>query len=69
MITFHATARRTQAGFLPMVTLRGERGQMVGSKVTQNGNAFETYEDAKRHALTAAFRVAMANPETMTVAR
>jgi hypothetical protein len=69
MITFHAAARRTSSGFIPMVTLRNSLGQCVGSKVSQVGNAFESAQDAKSHALVAAFRVAMNYPELMTVAR
>ena len=44
MITFHPTAKRTLTGFVPMVTLRGERGRMVGSKTPQGaGREFRTF--------------------------
>jgi hypothetical protein len=68
MITFHPAARRTADGFIPMVTLRADKGRMVGSKVTQHGNAFETEELALSHAITAALRAASQYPELMRVA-
>jgi hypothetical protein len=69
MITFHPAARRTATGFIPMVTLRKDRGRMVGSKLSQSGNVFATAAEAKAHAVIAALRVAMAYPDLMTVAR
>jgi hypothetical protein len=68
MITFHPAARKTSNGFVPMVTLRKDKGRMVGSKLTQNGNVFATAAEAKAHALIAALRTAMRFPDLMTVA-
>jgi hypothetical protein len=60
MITFHPAARQTSQGFIPMVTLRGTRGRMVGSKVSQTGNVFATSQEALEFAVMAAQRVAAA---------
>lgn len=68
MLTFHPAARKTSQGFIPMVCLRNPKGQMVGSKVAQTGNAFATADDATAHALIIALRVAMMSPETLRVA-
>jgi hypothetical protein len=68
MITFHPAARKVSNGFVPMVTLRADKGRMVGSKVSQHGNVFETAELAISHAITAALRVASRSPLTMRVA-
>lgn len=58
MITFHPAARRTANGFVPMVTLRADKGRMVGSKLSQGGNVFATAAEALEHAVNAATRVA-----------
>lgn len=59
MITFHPAARQLSNGsFIPMVTLRKDKGRMVGSKVSQNGNVFATAAEALEHAMAAAVRVA-----------
>lgn len=58
MITFHPAARKVSNGFVPMVTLRGAKGRMVGSKLSQNGAVFATAAEALEHALRAATRVA-----------
>lgn len=58
MITFHPAARKTSQGFVPMVTLRADRGRMVGSKVSQTGNVYATAAEALAHAMSAAARVA-----------
>jgi hypothetical protein len=57
MITFHPAARKTSNGFIPMVTLRRPSGHMVGSKVSQNGNVFDTAQEALEHAVRAVARV------------
>jgi hypothetical protein len=60
MITFHPAVRLVSSGYLAMVTLRRDRGRMVGSKVSQvsqGGNVFTTAEEALAHALRAAERV------------
>lgn len=67
MIVFHPAARKVSNGFLPMVTLRGTQGRMVGSKVSQTGNVFATAAEALDHALFAALRVAAQFPDMMTV--
>ena len=58
MITFHPAARKVTAGFIPMVTLRKDKGRMVGSKVSQGCNVFATASEALAHAVMAANRVA-----------
>jgi hypothetical protein len=68
MITFHPAARQTATGFIPMVTLRASKGRMVGSKVQQNGNVFETAQEALEHAVMAARRVVAQYPEMMRIA-
>lgn len=68
MITFHPAARKTSRGFVPMVTLRGTKGRMIGSKLAQHGNVFMTEAEAKSHALLAALRVSLAYPDMMRVA-
>jgi hypothetical protein len=57
MITFHPAARKVSNGFIPMVTLRADKGRMVGSKVSQNGNVFEHAWQALEAATIAAKRV------------
>jgi hypothetical protein len=69
MITFHPAARKTSTGFIPMVTLRADKGRMVGSKVSQTGNVFASAAEAFDHALIIALRVAMRSPETLTVCK
>jgi hypothetical protein len=69
MITFHPAARKTSEGqYVPMVTLRASKGRMVGSKVSQDCNVFDTAGEALAHALNAAMRVVAMYPEFMTVA-
>lgn len=58
MITFHPAARRTANGFVPMVTLRKDKGRMVGSKLSQGCNVFATAQEALDFARQAATRVA-----------
>lgn len=65
MITFHPAARKVSNGYLAMVTLRKDRGRMVGSKVSQMGNVFATSQEALAHAMRAATRVAAQYPDTM----
>jgi hypothetical protein len=57
MITFHPAALQVSQGFIPMVTLRGTRGRMVGSKVSQTGNVFATASEALEAAVNASVRV------------
>lgn len=67
MITFHPASRQTSHGFIPMVTLRADKGRMVGSKVSQDCNVFETAGEALEHAINAARRVVAQYPELMCV--
>jgi hypothetical protein len=72
MITFHAAARKvTQPdglpAYVPMVTLRADKGRMVGSKISQNGNTYTNEADAKAFAFAAAMRVAL-NHDFISVA-
>jgi hypothetical protein len=67
MITFHPAARLTELGYIPMVTLRASKGRMVGSKVSQTGNVFDTAAEALEFAMNAARRVVVMHPATMTV--
>jgi len=68
MITFHPAARKTSAGFVPMVTLRKDKGRMVGSKLSQGCNVFESAQEALAHAVMAASRVVAQYPDTMRLA-
>ena len=61
MITFHPAARKVSNGYLPSVMLRGSDGRMVGSRVNQTGNVYETAEEALAHAMNAARRVVAAH--------
>jgi hypothetical protein len=67
MITFHAAARKVTNGYVPMVTLRADKGRMVGSKISQNGNTYTNEADAKAFAFAAAMRVAL-NHDFISVA-
>lgn len=60
MITFHPAARKLSDGsFVAMVTLRKDKGRMVGSKVSQGpANVFASASEALAHAVMAAHRVA-----------
>ena len=68
MHTLHPAARQTLNGFVPMVTVRRDRGRMVGSKVSQNCNVFATAAEALAHAVMAAGRVVAAHPSITRMA-
>lgn len=68
MIKLHPAARPVAAGFIPMVTVRGARGRMVGSKVSQNGNVFATASEALENAVSAAIRAVAKHPDLMSLA-
>ena len=68
MHTLHPAARPVLNGFVPMVTVRRDRGRMVGSKVSQNCNVFTTASEALAHAVMAASRVVAQYPELMRLA-
>jgi hypothetical protein len=73
MITFHPASRKTSQGFVPMVTLRADKGRMVGSRLPTGDyrafNTFATEAQARAQALIIALRVACRHPDIMTVAR
>jgi hypothetical protein len=66
MITFHPAARKTLNGFVPMVTLRADKGRMVGSKLSQS-YVYVTAAEAFDHAMNAARRVVALHSATMQV--
>lgn len=44
MITLHAAAKKASGGFVPMITLRGAKGQMMGARCPQGAyREFRTY--------------------------
>ena len=62
MLTYHPTSKRVRGGFVPMVTVRGARGRMLGSG-TPKGEArefrtFTTAEAAHAEARAIALKVA-----------
>lgn len=34
MVTYHPTSKRVHGGYVPMVTLRAQRGRMIGSRTS-----------------------------------
>lgn len=43
-LTLHPTYKRTADGYVPMITIRGERGRMIGSKTPQgDARYFRTF--------------------------
>jgi hypothetical protein len=68
MVTFHPAARKSSNGFVAMVTLRGDKGRMVGSKLSQAEHAFTTAAEALEHAMDAARRVVARYPHMMRLA-
>lgn len=72
MITAHPTTKAVDGGFIPMITFRGERGQMRGS-ATPKGQArewrtFTTQAAAEAEAYVIALRCALAWPNAIRVA-
>lgn len=44
-ITLHPAVKRVSGGFVPMITLRGSKGQMLGSRTPQGGyREFRTFD-------------------------
>ena len=69
MIKLHPAARQLSNGsFIPMVTLRKDKGRMVGIKVSQTGNHFATATEALENAVNAARRAIALHPELMALA-
>lgn len=59
MITLHPAAKPFGTGFLPMITLRGDKGRMLGCKAPQgDAREFRTFTtaDAAREAAQAIAR-------------
>jgi hypothetical protein len=71
MITLHGTAKRFSEGFVPMVTLRGDKGQMMGCRTPQGGyREFRTYtneHDAVTEAKLICCRIAQQYPDVLKV--
>lgn len=72
MLTLHPTFKQTTLGYLPMVTIRGERGQMKGcrapAKANQDAVTYRTAAQAVSHAYHAALVAAYKFPERLKVA-
>lgn len=72
MVTVHPTAKKASDGFVPMITLRGDKGQMIGSKCPQGGyrefRTFTNEHDATIEARLIALRIAMKFPDAIRVA-
>lgn len=72
MVTMHPTAKKFAEGFVPMITLRGSKGQMLGSRTPQGGyREFNTYTnecEAEIAARLIALRCAARFPEALRVA-
>jgi hypothetical protein len=76
MITMHATSKAIAANgaihYLPMITLRAERGRMIGCKVPQGAaREFRTFTnscDAREAAFAIAQRCAAEFPSVLAVA-
>jgi hypothetical protein len=69
MITMHPATKITSDGFVPMITLRNARGQMIGSKTPQGGyREFRTFTnelDALTEARLITLRCALRFPEAI----
>lgn len=50
MIKLAGTAKKIGNGFVPMITIRGDKGRMVGSRMAKGTRPFATAEDAKAEA-------------------
>jgi hypothetical protein len=71
MITLHPAVKTTADGFIPMITIRGAKGQMRGS-VTPQGDAreFRTFTNAlaaEVEARVIALRCALQYPNALRV--
>lgn len=71
MLTLHPATKATTDGFIPMITIRGAKGQMRGS-VTPQGAAreFRTFTNelaAEVEARVIALRCAMQYPNALRV--
>jgi hypothetical protein len=69
MITLHPAVKVVADGFVPMVTLRGSKGQMMGSKTPSGGyREFRTFTneyDALTEARLIVLRCALRHPEAI----
>lgn len=70
--TIHAASKRTACGFIPMLTVRGAKGRMVGSYTPKNERldvcTFTNALAAEIEARVMALRCALARPEMFRVA-
>lgn len=59
MVTLHPTSKRFAEGFVPMINLRGDKGQMLGARCPQGGyREFRTFT-CERLAASEAMRIAL----------
>lgn len=67
MITMHPAVKAVDGGFVPMVTLRGDKGRMIGSKTPNGGyREFRTFTneyDALTEARLITLRCALKHPD------
>ena len=72
MLHLHPTSKRVAGGFVPMVTLRGDDGRMVGSKCPgPQAREYQTYTNPKAAsfaALEVALRIQARLPTMVVVA-
>lgn len=72
MVTLHPTSKAFGNGYIPMITMRGARGRMIGSKTPQgDARDWRTFPDkcaAEIDARVIALRVAARNPDMIQVA-
>ena len=71
MVTLHPTAKAFADGFVPMITLRGDKGCMIGSRCPQGAyREFRTFTDKTACEIEArliAFRIALQFPDVLKV--
>jgi hypothetical protein len=72
MVTLHPAAKKFADGFVPMITLRGDKGQMIGSRTPQGGyREFRTFTNEHECTIEArliALRIAGQFPDVLRVA-
>jgi hypothetical protein len=71
-ITVHASAKRFANGFVPMVTLRADKGRMIGCKCPEGSyrefRTFTTAELAREEAKAICERMAARYPAALRAA-
>lgn len=69
MITLHPAVKTVSDGFVPMITMRGAKGRMIGSRTPEGGyREFRTFTneyDALSEARLIALRCALRFPEAL----